>query len=284
MSKTKNTNKVYGQTISFRYYANKSLKSRPYLLGGERLDTYPLYIQIKAKQQTSQRKSALNVYVVPERLDQFLLDKDADILTETDALRERILASKPFDNATFSLSQSLDGYSAFQEDVCYLIGEILREDYKEAREKDSVELMKSDPLYNLPELRTGLYSYGKKERESQLADQATDIFYRRKVNEIIEPIVVFGEVRDLAVSGKPHVKELYEKYGKHFWGLDRYCEFIRERDKISLISLSVFMSSEFRNTFKKYFKKEAYNSVYEGFETLVDNKSSLRKRLAGSSV
>ena len=259
MSNIKDPNKVYGQTISFRYYVNKHLKPRTQHWDGKLLDAYPLYIQIKAKQQTSQRKSILSAYVAPERLDQYLLNKAVDVATETNALRGRILAHKPFDSASFSLSQSLDGYNVYQEDVCYLIGELLREDYRKARVADSVGLMKSDSLYNLPELQFGLYSDDEDEQLAQFEQQATDIFYRGKVDEIIHPMAVFGEVRDLAVLGKPHVKALYDKFEKDFWGIDRYCQVIREQEKFTIISLGIFASKNFHEIFRKYFFNDVYN-------------------------
>ena len=279
MSMIEDLNKVHGRTISFRYFADKRLKPKRQPLEGKLVDAYPLYLEVKAKRQKTQRKSILDTYIIPDRLDQFLRDNATDILTETNALRERILSYKPYDNADFSLSYSLSGYSVIEEDICYLLGSILREEYQEARKKDSLELMKSDRKYSIPKLSLKSSILDEEQQEEEFDEQATAIFYRGKVNEIIEPIAVFAEVRDLAVPGKPCTLKLYEDYGKYIWGLDRYCQVMRDEIETTIISLSFFESANFRKTFKKCFGVDVYESVYNGLDKRSEERLSLRERL-----
>ncbi|MCC5613407.1 hypothetical protein LC612_43720 [Nostoc sp. CHAB 5834] len=281
MNKEKDPNKIYGQTISFRYFTNKHLNPRPFLWSsGEVQDSYPLYIEVKAKRQTSQRRSIVNAYVVPNRLEQFLRNNEHDITTEITSLRRRILAQKPFESSNFNLSKALEGYSVFQEDIVYVIGDLLREEYYNARRQDSINLLRSDLLYALPDLYA---EWGDPNDEEYIfyaiEEQAGEILYRGTSTELIDPQVVFMEVRDLSVPGKPNVTALYDRYKKHFWGLDRYCSTIRTHTLHKVITFEDFMSPKFEKLFISYFKKEVWESVLEGFEQLKEDKPELKRKL-----
>lgn len=268
MRNTKDPNKIYGQTISFRYFADTRLKSKTRYRGEQRLDSYPLYIQIKVKKQTSQRKSIINAYVAPKELDGFLRDRATDVTTETNTLRDAILIHNPFENDNFNLSKSLEGLNVLREDVCSIIGMLIYSDFEQARTDDSIQLMQSDLLYSIPELHFGLYANDVSEQLEQLELQALQTHYSKSYDsrkEDIPYLSLFRQVRDLAVPGKPHVLKLYNKYNKHFWGLDRYCHVIRSQTRLTVVTFEIFLSEDFRKTFKDYFGTKVYSSVYEGF-------------------
>ncbi|QDK81255.1 hypothetical protein EXU85_22645 [Spirosoma sp. KCTC 42546] len=269
MSKSNDPNKVYGQTINIRYYLEKKVKSRPYFWEGQRLDSYPLYVQISVKRQNAQFRSVLGSYFPFERLDDLLNTHSQIIKEETQSLRNRVLAFKPFENANFSLNEALSGYSVLQEDICYIIGSHLYFDYKKSYVEDLVVRMKKDTAIYLPELFAGTIAKDDlDEQEAELRRRARSIFSRGDSLDKLNSRLVFNEVLINAVSVNKHLLAFKKKYGKHFWSLENYCAAMRYQMSSPVLTLGFFLSVNFKENYIKYWGLDSYDSMMNGIEKL----------------
>lgn len=286
----KDYHSVYGRTIAFRYFVDKKLKTKEYLVGESTVKGYPLYIQITVRGQTHIRKSVLNKYVAPDALADFLRENTQAIDDETNALRERILKFKPFDSTDFSLKHALNEFSVMQDDVCDIIGNMIRPEYEKALETDLIIRLRQIPnaqsrstrvvlkrlhvIHNSNEVKSkrrfrhkSLISVPALESSYDIK-QAKDIVKSRKAYYSNNPGAVFGQVFSDAVPANKQVKDLYDLYGVEFWNIRDYCQKIRKALNLTIITLSFFKSVAFKTAFIRLYSKNQYDGVFQGFNKL----------------
>lgn len=271
----------YGQIISIRYYAEKRLKSRPFVnKDGSIVDTFPLYIQIHAKRETFQRKSITGAYVDPESIEDYLHQNVQLITDETNAIYTRIKMSPAFSDGHFKLKHALENYSVLDEDVCHKIGELLYDDYCAAYLTDLRDRLQTQLFLSVPNLDPALLEPNFRDTKIAAHIEMTDRFqaYRNYVSKIL-PRNVFGEVFDKAVSNNKHVLQLQERYGIHFWNLDNYCQALKSQCGYPIISIAYFLSDGFKGEFIKNWGIDRYTSINQSFNLLRTDKSELDSML-----
>ena len=274
-------NNGYGNKISIRYYAEKRLKARPLTnKDGQVVNTYPLYIQVNAKQHTFQRKSFIGAYVDPELIDNYIRENIEFITEETNGIYTRIIQSPFFGKDHFSLADAIENYSALDEDICYKIGKLLHKDYCEAYLSDLVNRLQAQLSLSVPNIDSESFESDLRDVKQKATIGLTDRYqaYRTGVFSV-SPKNVFGEVFANATPSNQQVCLLQERYGQHFWNLDNYCYAIRTQHGFPIVRVAYFLSPDFKKEFIERWGREAYESVSQGVKQLRADKAEFDSTL-----
>ncbi|MBO0951585.1 hypothetical protein [Fibrella forsythiae] len=282
MNKLTEHQNIYGQKIGVKYYVEKGLKSRRLYYGDKILEGYPLYIRITVKRQSAQIKSVIEHYVPPEKLDEFLQKAPIKplIQDETNEIKRRILAFKPFDNESFKIAIALQGFSVEKYDIRYIIGSYLIQEYHEARSLDLLGWF-CDEYDQYPTRQWLNTAYKIDDTEFNPIDRVARLTFstREAIHDSLTgilPLSVYNRIRADAVKGS-YVEDLVKRYGLPLLRLNQYLENFAVRAR-RLPTLSLFLSSEFDNLFIEYCdNEEVLFSVRQGFKALCERYGVLNE-------
>lgn len=229
------------------------MRVKPKIVGEKKAITYPLYVRITAKKQTTTFRSSLEQYVAVEDLEVYLKSNKKALQKEAELLRGKILEANPFDNEQFSISLALQNKQVNHFDLAKRVEELLQEEVKNALEN---ALTPTFQRYQL-EFRIGDYFSLDGNVSDYEYDPAEEAYVRVRKSYNWRGDFAFYHITtlsDLAKDGSPII-ELLHKYPIPFWNFARYGLLLAYMTGEPFYTLDDWYSGRFSKAFKKVSSK-----------------------------
>ncbi|MBC7571206.1 MAG: hypothetical protein H7319_15955 [Spirosoma sp.] len=294
MSKRKDPNKVYGQTIGVKHYLDLRVKPKIKMVGETRIVTYPLYVRVTAKQQTANFKSVLNEHIATEDFDLWLKQQQAAVDKEAELIRNKILAAKPFDRQDFKISHALSNKRVHYFDLAKRVEDLLKQEIMESiaesiypvLTKYEMEFMLDE--FFIPNDTPDSYRYD--------ARQKAYVSVRNSYNW--RDSSAFYHISTLANIAKDDSKlrRLFDKYPVSFWNFPLYCDLVSTQLSEPFYTLEDWISGMFSISFTSLterirageFSPTVFDSLdidrtledfHTGFKTLCETHPSFQESM-----